>query len=215
MARRAANGGRDVSFECPVCRKRYTKKEHLQRHERTHTGDKPFRCPTCERNFARGDVLTRHMKSHRLAGQSNMERNLSPTSQGTSQPSVDQNGMHPAGVLLHSPTSGETAGDLSANPSTQLPIHSADGFGAEISGLDMSTLIWPDSEEFLRNIMSFDTMTWDNGMLGSAPTPPGPFDTLRIQTTNMTKYSPADQSSPAEDGHRAVQAVSGLITSTV
>jgi hypothetical protein len=79
----------------------------------------------------------------------------------------------------------------------------------------MSTLIWPDSEDFLRNIMSYDTMTWDNSLMGAVPAPPGPYDSLRLHPPNIAEQPPTEHHSPAEDGHRAVQAVSGLIASTV
>ncbi|KAL4941790.1 cytochrome P450 [Aspergillus oleicola] len=56
-----------LDLQCGFCPKRYTKREHLQRHKRTHTGSKPYPCPICGRCFSRQDVLNRHLRVHSQA----------------------------------------------------------------------------------------------------------------------------------------------------
>ncbi|KAF2009415.1 hypothetical protein BU24DRAFT_428332 [Aaosphaeria arxii CBS 175.79] len=46
---------------CKFCRKRFQRNEHLRRHERTHTNEKPYSCH-CGQAFSRSDLLTRHAK---------------------------------------------------------------------------------------------------------------------------------------------------------
>lgn len=48
---------------CHVCNREFFKKEHLTRHMRTHTKEKPFMCPACKKAFVRRDTLSRHVKS--------------------------------------------------------------------------------------------------------------------------------------------------------
>ncbi|KAH7161905.1 hypothetical protein EDB81DRAFT_354044 [Dactylonectria macrodidyma] len=50
-------------FVCSICRRPFSRSEHLKRHERAHTKERPFRCPYCGRAFVRSDILSRHMKS--------------------------------------------------------------------------------------------------------------------------------------------------------
>ncbi|KAF4335857.1 hypothetical protein FBEOM_10282 [Fusarium beomiforme] len=38
---------------CSYCHRTFHKTEHLLRHERSHTGEKPYRCDTCGRGYAR------------------------------------------------------------------------------------------------------------------------------------------------------------------
>jgi uncharacterized Zn-finger protein len=38
---------------CPVCAQAFKKAEHLARHLRSHTKEKPFNCPVCNKGFAR------------------------------------------------------------------------------------------------------------------------------------------------------------------
>lgn len=50
-------------FQCtgfPGCNMSFTRSEHLARHRRKHTGEKPFTCPTCSKNFSRLDNLRQH-----------------------------------------------------------------------------------------------------------------------------------------------------------
>ncbi|KAL2849033.1 hypothetical protein BJX68DRAFT_238131 [Aspergillus pseudodeflectus] len=54
----------DQIIQCDVCQATFTRQEHLNRHARSHTTEKPFRCSTCGKRFARLDVLHRHSQSH-------------------------------------------------------------------------------------------------------------------------------------------------------
>ncbi|GAA6001338.1 hypothetical protein JCM10207_006614 [Rhodosporidiobolus poonsookiae] len=49
---------------CKYCDMVFKKLEHLQRHERTHTLDRPYTCDTCGKTFARQDTLHRHTRLH-------------------------------------------------------------------------------------------------------------------------------------------------------
>lgn len=50
-------------FYCSICKANFTRKEHLERHVRSHNDEKPFLCSSCGKGFGRKDLLTRHIKS--------------------------------------------------------------------------------------------------------------------------------------------------------
>lgn len=61
---------------CGTCGRSFARLEHLKRHERSHTKEKPFECPQCTRCFARRDLLLRHQqKLHQAGAASSRPRN--------------------------------------------------------------------------------------------------------------------------------------------
>lgn len=48
------------------CGRRFKRMEHLKRHTRTHTQERPHKCPvaSCGKSFGRSDNLSQHLKTH-------------------------------------------------------------------------------------------------------------------------------------------------------
>jgi hypothetical protein len=49
-------GSERPKFRCEVCAATFARREHLNRHSRSHTKEKPFRCNMCKKNFTRAYV---------------------------------------------------------------------------------------------------------------------------------------------------------------
>ncbi|KAL0940296.1 C2H2 transcription factor [Colletotrichum truncatum] len=60
------NGRPYATKICHICNRSFVRGEHLRRHLRTHTKEKPYRCH-CGQSFARRDLLTRHERLYHPA----------------------------------------------------------------------------------------------------------------------------------------------------
>ncbi|AGO14029.1 AaceriAGR172Wp [[Ashbya] aceris (nom. inval.)] len=58
--------GKPRLFVCHTCTRAFARQEHLIRHKRSHTNEKPYICGICDRRFSRRDLLLRH--AHKLHG---------------------------------------------------------------------------------------------------------------------------------------------------
>ncbi|KAF9013572.1 hypothetical protein BDZ89DRAFT_1077084 [Hymenopellis radicata] len=82
--------------KCPVCQATFTRPQHVARHMRSHTGDRPYKCTHCGDQFARSDLLSRHInKCHanekdKLPAAANGRRKGSSTRATTSKQACDQ-----------------------------------------------------------------------------------------------------------------------------
>ncbi|KAI8365518.1 hypothetical protein BD560DRAFT_332546 [Blakeslea trispora] len=66
-----SRSARPKVFQCTGygdCQMIFTRSEHLARHTRKHTGEKPYLCimPGCTRKFSRFDNMMQHTQTHKL-----------------------------------------------------------------------------------------------------------------------------------------------------
>ncbi|KAI8886766.1 hypothetical protein K501DRAFT_331055 [Backusella circina FSU 941] len=70
MQQKRIRGTKPKVFRCTGfgdCSMVFTRSEHLARHSRKHTGEKPFKCivPHCSKAFSRFDNMMQHTQTHR------------------------------------------------------------------------------------------------------------------------------------------------------
>ncbi|CAI6331476.1 unnamed protein product [Periconia digitata] len=93
--------------QCSLCDRKFTKLEHVKRHERSHTRERPYECPTCKKHFSRSDVLFRHCKGHAQTALNRLSTSRqNQQGQDQSQPS------HPDKQTPHSTTPRNEPGPI-------------------------------------------------------------------------------------------------------
>ncbi|KAI8058008.1 hypothetical protein BDF22DRAFT_663300 [Syncephalis plumigaleata] len=81
MYRSAGTGGISPSSAhvCPICQRRFNRAEHVRRHQRVHTQERPYSCSWagCTRHFARRDNLAQHERTHERRAERRRQKALS------------------------------------------------------------------------------------------------------------------------------------------
>ena len=53
----------DVTFTCNICGKEFHVPSLLERHQRSHTNERPYRCQVCGRGYSQSGNLNVHLKT--------------------------------------------------------------------------------------------------------------------------------------------------------
>lgn len=57
-----AEGKKAATHACPLCGGVFQRPEHLKRHMRSHSSEKPFECEECGKKFNRADNMKAHQR---------------------------------------------------------------------------------------------------------------------------------------------------------
>ncbi|KAF2017896.1 hypothetical protein BU24DRAFT_449471 [Aaosphaeria arxii CBS 175.79] len=208
---------RVADFECGYCQRKFSKKEHLKRHERAHTGSKPFKCQICNSSFSRGDVLNRHVRGHSRNAQSSPSESVL-SSRGL-QVSDDNDTPSYHRVDMVSINNASNVNSIQPNASTGFQtstlwpsIRSEERSGQYDAS---SSLLWPDSEEFYQSLVSIDGMIWDQPANNPLTQAHISHNEASGRIRADVRPDAGDDLAAAEDGHRAVQTINGLLANTL
>ncbi|OAX78222.1 hypothetical protein ACJ72_07474 [Emergomyces africanus] len=124
------------SHSCPIpsCGRLFKRLEHLKRHVRTHTQERPYPCPYCNRAFSRSDNLAQHRRTHETQQSGQQVTNYSDEDR------EQEHEEHEFGSLRdESPPSSSDSNNHSGSPKhspNHSPKHSLNNNNNNISNTD-------------------------------------------------------------------------------
>ena len=100
------------SHSCPIpmCGRLFKRLEHLKRHVRTHTQERPYLCTLCNKAFSRSDNLAQHRRTH--------ETNPDGTAPSEEEIEEEREAMH---GLDDAPDDESAYSSLDANTGAHMP----------------------------------------------------------------------------------------------
>lgn len=179
------------------------------------TGSKPFLCTTCQKRFSRGDVLNRHVKGHRGPARSPGDDVLQVQANSTASalnvaPSAFASIGHSASPMT------SCAGNAQFHHSGHIPMQSGIQPDEQFHQRHLSSsLLWPDSAELYESLISAEGVSWGQGIPGLTPAPEAIPGSESHGGNVSADQTGDDELAAAEDGHRAVHVINGLLTQTV
>ncbi|KAF7320612.1 Zinc finger/binuclear cluster transcriptional regulator [Mycena chlorophos] len=204
--------------KCPVCQATFTRPQHVARHMRSHTGDRPYKCVHCGDQFARSDLLSRHInKCHGGASKtggngSNGKRKAASSRATTSKQACDQcvegslpcDGSNPCGkcmsrktrctfVKFHRQTAPVGPGHGTSLSASLPSMSTLSSFG---HGLDTSS----SARSFLYAQSPASAASFGFSPPSGAPRYPGPTAGSQDDTSQFA-FQPPSQFSPYREGY--------------
>jgi transcription factor STE12 len=115
------------SHSCPIpmCGRLFKRLEHLKRHVRTHTQERPYLCNLCNKAFSRSDNLAQHKRTHETSAdgsapsEEEMEEERDALEELTAEDAEGDDGM----VSAYQPIAITTGADLQVSMPT-VDMHS-------------------------------------------------------------------------------------------
>ncbi|KAF7181807.1 hypothetical protein CNMCM7691_001104 [Aspergillus felis] len=125
---------------CPWCSQSFSKEDHLARHVRRHTREKPFSCATCTKSFTRYDSLLRHARSHGVSPQFESQRATNTAGESVQNETLQIQELSPESLVNSAQDSFPHANSLLAAQSTRDLVVSS---SCQEDPLPVSFYDWP------------------------------------------------------------------------
>ncbi|KAL4787693.1 fungal-specific transcription factor domain-containing protein [Aspergillus varians] len=143
-----SRGGGRKPRECPYCKRSFRRYEHLQRHLRLHTNEKPYKCG-CGVSFSRRDLLKRHQGVSHVA--------ITPSTQEPSPTAGhDSNGVQPLAGHPYTGASASFSEPMDFRNTSTGPVGQHSQFDRHLEGNPLFSsqdlLVLQDLEMFSNNL---------------------------------------------------------------
>ncbi|KAL4077965.1 STE like transcription factor-domain-containing protein [Scleroderma citrinum] len=128
-------------FVCPLftCGRLFKRAEHLKRHLRTHTMERPYQCDKCQKRFSRSDNLNQHLRIHARGDGQDTGSGEAGAFNGSVDEGIDDSELEQIVHALSTPFPG-SAGGL---PDLTMYVMEVPGHVQEVQGDEEGLLVAP------------------------------------------------------------------------